>query len=775
MARPRDFNDILAKLPAAKKSMDEWVAPCPLPGHKTPQGHLTLKDAGDKALVTCQGGKHTYQEICQWLGFSSLVYSDNSRGEDIISGKGRYSVTPRQAQGNLATKANQNTVTPSMLQSVTGVTVAQIAEAKRLPVDFIQSLGITDFKYNSQPAIRIPYYREDGAEVGVRFRLAITGDNRFKWRKGDHALPYGLNKLATIREVGWVLIVEGESDCWVSWLHGIPAIGAPGKGIWPFDWTEYLKGLEVFVWQEPRAEDFTLRILNSAPDLRYISAPDGIKDISEAHIQGLDILSWLEELKVKAESGQALKQRHDDKQLSLLYNEAKTVIEASDPLELIENAIRGLGYGGDIKPALITYLAVTSRLLEMRQGAMPVHLLLTGLSSGGKSYTLDIIKRLMPKEGYHVIKAGSPRVLIYGDIELKHKALEFGEADSLPASEDNPAASAIRCFLQDHCLNYEVTIRDRETGKFTVKRVQRPGPTVLITTSVKPLGDQLMTRLFSLEIADNREQISAALQTQAELETRDMPCPSTNLVAFQSYLQLKAPIRVVVPYAQELAAGMSKMASAPRILRDFARLMSLIKVIALIRHYHRELDNTGRIVATIEDYKTIRTLVNDMYIDSSMGITREIKAVVDGVKALNTNRVDGERITVTRLADYLQTSKMAASRRAKKALKEGWLVNRESRKGYPADYTPGEPMSEVEGLPILNRNTITDRNTYYVTDPSFENCGCNTVTHLTNDDITFPPPCIKGEGICRLRTGKEIFSCVYEPGEGCPFHTMVGK
>ena len=31
-----------------------------------------------------------------------------------------------------------------------------------------------------------------------------------KWRKGDHVLPYGLNKLAMIRKAGWVLVVEAK-------------------------------------------------------------------------------------------------------------------------------------------------------------------------------------------------------------------------------------------------------------------------------------------------------------------------------------------------------------------------------------------------------------------------------------------------------------------------------------------------------------------------------------------------------------------------------------
>ncbi|MFC1938411.1 hypothetical protein ACFLWH_01990, partial [Chloroflexota bacterium] len=75
-------------------------------------------------------------------------------------------------------------------------------------------------------------------------------------------------------------------------------------------------------------------------------------------------------------------------QIAAAYEAAHHVIQADDPLEPVADAIRGLGYGGDLKPAKITYLAATSRLLDMRPGAMPVHLLLMGPSSAGINYTL---------------------------------------------------------------------------------------------------------------------------------------------------------------------------------------------------------------------------------------------------------------------------------------------------------------------------------------------------------------------------------------------------
>ena len=521
------------------------------------------------------------------------------------------------------------------------------------------------------------------------------------WRKGDHAIPYGLNRLDKIRKTGWVLIVEGESDCWTGWFYGLPVLGAPGKSIWPVSWAEYINGVQVYVWQEPDAQDFVLRVLATAPELHYIPAPDGVKDISEAHILGLDVPLWIEELKAKAESGKALKEHADSTQIATAYEAAQHIIQTNDPLEAVAAAIQGLGYGGDTKPVLITYLAVTSRVLEMRPGAMPVHLLLMGLPSSGKNYTLSRVLILLPEDAYHVIDAGSPRALIYDDADLQYKVLVFSEADSLPAGEDNPAASAIRNLLQDHRLHYTVTVRDPTTGNYMVREIDKPGPTTLITTSVKSLGDQLMTRLFTLAMSDSPEQIGAALKAQADLECDGIKPADTGLVAFQQYLQLRAPVKVVVPFAKELSVAIGKVVSAPRILRDFARLMSLVKAMAVIRQHHRQIDSRGQIIATQEDYDTVRNLVNDMYVDSSTGLTSDIRKLVEVVINIDKSRSTGELINNTTLAAELKTGVKQITRRAQKAIKHGWLINREQRKYHPADYAPGEPMPEVEGLPIL--------------------------------------------------------------------------
>jgi hypothetical protein len=592
-----------------------------------------------------------------------------------------------------------------------GLTLAALAQAKKLPAEFLRTLGVKDFRYSGGPAVRIPYADTEGNVVAVRFRLSLTGQ-RFKWRRGDHTILYGLHWLEEARRGGWVLLVEGESDSWTGWHHGISALGIPGKSTWRREWAAHLNGLVVYLWQEPEAEDLTAQVATDIPGLLVIAAPKGIKDLSDAHVLGVAVPALLTELRAQAVPAQRLLRDRADCRLQELSLQAAPALEADDPLSLVETAIRSLGYGGDLKPPQITYLSLTSRLLAMRHGAMPVHLALVGPSCSGKSYTLQTALKFIPPEAYHVIDAGSPRVLIYDGASLKHRAAIFSEADSLPAGEDNPAASAVRNLAQDHHLHYSVTVRNPEAGDYAVREVCKEGPTVLITTAVHALGGQLGTRLFTLDLPDDTEQIGNALLKQAALELDGAAEPDPALVAYQAYLQAKAPFDVVVPFVTQLAEAIRRSTVAPRILRDFQRLLALIKAVTILRHRRRRIAGDGRLVAEIDDYAAVYGLVREMYQATITGASGGVRKVVGAVRDLTDGEVEGP-LTHSVVARRLRVDRSTAQRNAEKAIKNGWLINKETRPNHRADLALGEPLAEPTGLPepeavCCNVAAITD-------------------------------------------------------------------
>lgn len=650
---------------------------CPAHDDSNPSLSVTEKDG--KVLVKCHGGCSQERVIAALKEkglWPSGAGDEKGRGHKS-SGKGRNSATPP------------------------GLTLDELAKAKGFQIDGptgLKTYGCCTQKQRGATVVRIPYMNQTGEVVAVRYRHTLTGAQRFTWRKGDKVLLYGLWLLKEIIKAAWVLLVEGETDCWTCWPHGIPALGLPGKSTWRPAWAEFLKGLTVYLWQEPDAPELPGKILKDIPTMKVILAPDAFKDLNKAHLKDENIPALMERLKAAAIPAETLRQAERAAKLQELEKVAQPVLSARDPLELLRGAILSQGYGGDVGQPIIAYLAATSRLLAMRPGAMLVHLLLVGQSSAGKNYLLGIVLRFLPDddEAYHAIAAGSPRALIYDDADLQHRVLVFGEADSLPAGEDNPAASAIRNLLQDHYLHYDVPVKNPETGEYVTRKIRKPGPTVLITTSTRRLGHQFDTRIFSLEVLNTPDKIEAALLAQAELELNGAAVPDEALIAFQGYLQALAPWEVAVPFIKELATEIGRKAMAPRIMRDFARLTSLIKSVAIIRHRQRQRDKAGRIIAQIEDYATVFNLVGPMYEATLTGASKELRATVEVVKEM----LDlGESITATTLAAKLGINRGTASRRVNAAIKRGWIINQETKKGQPWDLQLGEPLPETQGLP----------------------------------------------------------------------------
>lgn len=692
------IDEILTLLKGARQvGSGQWVARCPAHDDRNPS--LSIAEGEDgRILLHCFAGC-SVENICSALGIE--VRDLYPGGEGYISTRNtiptfRPEAEKRTNQGSKTTPPNfrpfSDLPTPS---DHLGLTLEELAEAKKLPVDFLKSVGLSTIHVEKIPCVRIPYLGENGEELATRFRLALDGGLRFRWKQGSRIFPYGLWRLGEARELGWILLVEGESDCWTLWMYGIPALGIPGKTTWKSSWAQYLENLAVYIWQEPEAEDFATRIGKDIPGALIIPAPDGIKDPSEAHLQGKNLREFLGELKKQAIPVRNILEAHQSEEAQKLAEEAKGVLDADDPLQLVEEAIIKSGYGGDIRYPLILYLAMTSRLLHFDPGQLPVHLALRCAPSGGKSYTLNVVKKLLPEEAIYTVDAGSPRAFIFDPQaqDLKFRAFIFSESDSIPTGEDNPVASAVRTLLSDGVVSYKIVEKNGD-GRHETRTVVREGPTVFITTTTRGLGEQLSTRLFVLDIPEDRERLREILLTQADIELHGVVAPDEKLIAFQRYLQSLAPWRVAFPFVYELAENIPH--ASPRVTRDFPRLLALIKTVALLRHRHRERDGAGRIVATLEDYATIFELCGEMYRTSACGVSRGLRELVEKVREFKEK---GKTATYALLAKELGLSSDTVRKRAKVALENGWLVNVETKMGKPAKLEPGDPLPEEIGLP----------------------------------------------------------------------------
>jgi len=188
---------------------------CPDPAHPDKHPSWRLMDDG-QAVCTCRKPHSVFDVISYFQGID--FDAAKIRAVEII---GRPDLI----------------IDPSPPQAA-GLTLAEYAEAKRLPLDWLRDeIGLSDARYSKQPAVAIPYYGVDGAVQAMRFRTALERDaggedNRFRWQKGSKLCLYGADQAAHLARAGCAVVVEGESDTQTLWHHRFPAVGVPGAANW---------------------------------------------------------------------------------------------------------------------------------------------------------------------------------------------------------------------------------------------------------------------------------------------------------------------------------------------------------------------------------------------------------------------------------------------------------------------------------------------------------------------------------------------------------------
>ncbi len=153
------IDDFLGLLKGVKPTgKDQWLALCC--GHNDREPSLSIKLAEGKILIKCFAGCEL-MDILNPLGLEQKDLFLN--GREPGDGIRRY-ITGGEPCEPVNTPPNriEKQLTPPVLTGVNGVTLSALAQAKSLPVDFLKSLGVGDYKYKSQPAIRIPISERSG-------------------------------------------------------------------------------------------------------------------------------------------------------------------------------------------------------------------------------------------------------------------------------------------------------------------------------------------------------------------------------------------------------------------------------------------------------------------------------------------------------------------------------------------------------------------------------------------------------------------------------------
>lgn len=175
------------------------------------------------------------------------------------------------------------------------LTLKEYAFSKKLPEDFLVDVcrASTGKDRDGTRWLKMPYYNE--ADEAPVFRKRY-GYKEFRWSFGSSGklILYGEWRLQSIREVGYAVLVEGESDTQTLWYLDIAALGVPGASNFKAKMVPALDGLKLYIHVEPDkgGETFLAKVCRTLHEEGYAGdvytwscKQFGVKDPSDLYLQ----------------------------------------------------------------------------------------------------------------------------------------------------------------------------------------------------------------------------------------------------------------------------------------------------------------------------------------------------------------------------------------------------------------------------------------------------------------------------------------------------------
>lgn len=261
------------------------------PCHRDKNGSLSVcfNDDRSKILLKCFAGCNV-KDIVKELGFALTdLFRDASRPgapldtPPLSSGQSKHSHSKSKQK-------QKKEFRPGVM------TVERMSKLKHLPLEFLLKLGLRNESGKSLGQyIAIKYRDAEGNALDLgRKRLYDKASDGMFWKRGCTPTVYGLWYLKRVRELGWCVLVEGESDCWTLWHHKIPALGAPGADMIEKIEADHLIGVRqiwLFIEPDKGGETFRAKVPQRLYDIGWrgelfeLTLP-GFKDPSDLHVKG---------------------------------------------------------------------------------------------------------------------------------------------------------------------------------------------------------------------------------------------------------------------------------------------------------------------------------------------------------------------------------------------------------------------------------------------------------------------------------------------------------
>ncbi|MBA3009648.1 MAG: hypothetical protein FP812_05330 [Desulfobacula sp.] len=346
----------------------------------------------------------------------------------------------------------------------------------------------------------------------------------------------------------------------------------------------------------------------------------------------------------------------------------KEVEKLQQDKQLVKKRIDLMHYDGVVgeRNVVATYFAaLDSRLLED-----PMAVKNSGHFGAGKSFTLDKVRFIYPEEAYVFITSGSPKSLYHLEEGMKHKAFIVAEAFQFQAGnkKDSEIAYVVRSLISEKCIRYWVTEKDDDGKLKTVEKVL-DGPTAFITTTiVDTVEKQMDDRLHTVHPDESPEQTNRVIKMIAKRKSGSgYSLGKKTILTWKTLHRSLQPVTVVTPFIEEIADFLIKNGKNPIMARRaFSKVFSVVESIACVYQFQREKDDSGNIIATMEDYHMGLQIVEESFKEN---LGQQSKKVEDRLVYVEEKGL----LQLNDMVDAWGVSKTAVSTWVRAQVKDGTL------------------------------------------------------------------------------------------------------
>jgi len=365
----------------------------------------------------------------------------------------------------------------------------------------------------------------------------------------------------------------------------------------------------------------------------------------------------LEERVVKRDLGQLLLRLEaiQEEQIQRALEPKEKTVELDDQerevaLELLRDPVlldriladfERCGVVGEETNKLVGYLAAVSRKLDE-----PLAVILQSSSAAGKSSLMEAVLAFLPEEERVQYSAMTGQSLFYmGETDLQHKILAIVEEEGAER-----ASYALKLLQSEGQLTIASTGKDPSTGRLVTHAYRVEGPVMIfLTTTAIEIDEELLNRCLVLTVNEGREQTRAIHRLQRERQTLEGLLQRQDrervLKVHRDAQRLLRPLLVANPFARHLTF----LDHQTRTRRDHMKYLTLIRAIALLHQYQREVKTAhheGRAVRYIEvtkdDVATANRLAHEVLGRSLDELPPQTRRLLDLLDRLVAARAEAE-------------------------------------------------------------------------------------------------------------------------------------